>query len=151
MANQNQKVIVIVEPSHSYPYSKFLEFGLKTISGCYSNNLWNFGTDLDLRLEVISKDILEQPTHGYLSLFTVRRLTIKCALLTFTLLGISYTDTKLTLNIENLGGSFFFNFFLMALVEAPGYAIGNILMVSHLKWKDKIELCSVINSLWSHG
>ena len=105
------------------------------------------GADLDSRLEVISKDILEQPTYGYLSLFADRRLTIKCALLTFTLLGISYTDTKLTLNIENLGGSFFFNFFLMALVEAPGYAIGNILMVSHLKWKDKMAICSVIDSL----
>ena len=82
------------------------------------------------RLEKISQDILAQPTYGYLSLFSDRRLTLKCVLITATLFGIGFTYSNLTLNIGNMGGNIFVNFFLLAVVEAPGYALGMLLMVS---------------------
>ena len=69
------------------------------------------------RLEKISQDILAQPTYGYLSLFSDRRLTLKCVLITATLFGIGFTYSNLTLNIGNMGGNIFVNFFLLAVVD----------------------------------
>ena len=86
--------------------------------------------DLIPRLEKINKDILSQPTYGYLSLMMHKRLFLKCVLLIITLLGIGYTYGNLTLNIGNMGGNVFVNFFLLAVVEAPGYALGMYFMVS---------------------
>ena len=47
-----------------------------------------------------------------------------------------FTYSNLTLNIGNMGGNIFVNFFLLAVVEAPGYALGMLLMVSwnHYNW-----------------
>ena len=86
--------------------------------------------DLDNRLKKISEEILEEKHYGYISLFTHKGLAIKTFLITIASFCANYTYNQLYLNLENLGGNFFVNFFLLSFIEGPATYIALLLAVS---------------------
>ena len=86
--------------------------------------------NLNIRLQKISDEILEEKHYGYISLFTHKGLAIKTLLITVTSFCANYTYNQLYLNLDNLGGNFFVNFFLLSFIEGPATYIGLLLAVS---------------------
>ena len=86
--------------------------------------------NLESRLKKINEEILKEKHYGYLSLFSSKGLTIKTLLMTVTAFCSIYTYTQLTLNIGNMGGNTFVNFFLLAIIEGPATFLGLVLAVS---------------------
>lgn len=85
--------------------------------------------DLHARLTKINKAILAEPRFGYLSLFHSWGMTRKITFLSFAWTANSYTYSQLFLNISNMHGSMFLNFFLLSVVEAPACFLAMAIMV----------------------
>ena len=85
--------------------------------------------NLDDRLKKISDEILEEKRYGYISLFTHNGLALKTLLITAASFCANYTYNQLTLNLENLGGNFFVNFFMLSVIEGPATYIALLLAV----------------------
>ena len=88
--------------------------------------------NLNDRLQKISDEILEEKHHGYISLFTHSGLAIKTFLITVASFCANYTYNQLYLNLDNLGGNFFINFFLLSFIEGPATYIAMLLAVSRI-------------------
>ena len=86
--------------------------------------------NLENRLKKINEEIMKEKHYGYISLFSSRGLTLKTILMTVTSFCSIYTYTQLTLNIGNMGGNTFVNFFLLAMIEGPATYLGLIFAVS---------------------
>ena len=88
--------------------------------------------DLKVRLADINTKILEEQknTYGYLSLFTRWGMAKKTLLLSITSTASAFTYGSLTFNIGNMGGSTFFNLFILTLVEVPATGLGALAAVS---------------------
>ena len=86
--------------------------------------------NLENRLKKINEEIMKEKHYGYISLFSSKGLTLKTILMTITSFCSIYTYTQLTLNIGNMGGNTFVNFFLLAVIEGPATYLGRIFAVS---------------------
>ena len=86
--------------------------------------------NLENRLKKINEEIMKEKHYGYISLFSSKGLTLKTILMTVTSFCSIYTYTQLTLNIGNMGGNTFVNFFLLAVIEGPATYLGLIFAVS---------------------
>ena len=86
--------------------------------------------NLESRLKKINEEIMKEKHYGYISLFSSKGLTLKTILMTVTSFCSIYTYTQLTLNIGNMGGNTFVNFFLLAVIEGPATYLGLIFAVS---------------------
>ena len=85
--------------------------------------------NLEERLKKISDEILKEKNYGYISLLSYKGLAIKTALITIASFCSNYTYNQLYYNLDNLGGNFFVNFFLLSFIEAPASYVGLILAV----------------------
>ena len=86
--------------------------------------------NLENRLQKISEEILKEKNYGYFSLFAYKGLAWKTFLLTITSFCANYTYNQLYYNLDNIGGNFFVNFFLLSVIEGPASYIALILAVS---------------------
>ena len=86
--------------------------------------------NLESRLTMINEEIMNEKQYGYISLFSSKGLTQKTILMAITAFCSIYTYTQLTLNIGNMGGNTFVNFFLLAMIEGPATYLGLIFAVS---------------------
>ena len=82
--------------------------------------------DLMPRLIKIADDTSEV-IYGMGSLFTSWRLAWRSMLVSICFTASSFVYYQLVINIGNMGGNLFLNFFLIALVEGPGSAMGFVL------------------------
>ena len=82
--------------------------------------------DLMPRLMKITNDTSEV-VYGMGSLFTSCRLAWRAVLVSICFTTSSFVYYQLVINIGNMGGNLFLNFFLIALVEGPGSALGFVL------------------------
>ena len=90
--------------------------------------------NLESRLKKINEEIMKEKHYGYISLFSSKGLTLKTILMTVTSFCSIYTYTQLTLNIGNMGGNTFVNFFLLAVIEGPATYLGLIFAVSKTEY-----------------
>ena len=87
---------------------------------------------LEERLQEINREIRKEEHFGYVSLFTHKGLAWKTFLISITSFSSNYTYTQLYVNIGNMGGNTFLNFFLLSVIEGPSSYVGKILAVSIL-------------------
>ena len=85
---------------------------------------------LEERLVEINKEIRKEKHYGYVSLFTHKGLAWKTFLVSITSFSSNYTYNQLYVNIDNMGGNTFLNFFLLSIIEGPASYVGKILAVS---------------------
>ena len=82
--------------------------------------------DLTPRLIKIANDTSEV-VYGMGSLFVSWRLAWRSVLVSICFTASAFVYYQLVINIGNMGGNLFLNFFLIALVEGPGSAMGFLL------------------------
>lgn len=75
--------------------------------------------NLDQRLQKIVSLIAQEKNYGYISLFSRRRLAKKTLLMTVALVASNFLYYQLMLNIGNMAGNTFLNFFLLSVIEGP--------------------------------
>ena len=85
--------------------------------------------NLEDRLQKISDEILQEKHYGYISLFSYKGLALKTVLITVTSFSANYTYNQLYYNLDNLGGNFFVNFFLLSIIEGPASYVALLLAV----------------------
>lgn len=69
-------------------------------------------------------------THGYLSLFSKSNLAKKTMLLGVASVASHFIYYNMMINVGNMAGGLFTNFFLMSIIEAPANYLAIILAVS---------------------
>jgi hypothetical protein len=85
--------------------------------------------DLEAKLANIVRILAMEKSYGYISLFRSPRLAYKILLITVALVGSSFLYYQLMLNIGNMAGNTFLNFFLLAVIELPACFIAVYLSV----------------------
>ena len=88
--------------------------------------------DLDQRLRVIQEAIMREPKYGIFSLFSSFGLAIKTVLLLICLTANEWIYSQLLINLDNMAGNYFLNFFLLAMFGFPSCFFGLWLSVSFL-------------------
>ena len=86
--------------------------------------------DLDRRLNVIHEIILNEPKYGLLSLFSRFGMATKTVLLLICLTANEWIYSQLLINLDNMAGNYFLNFFLMSMFGFPACFFGLWLAVS---------------------
>ena len=86
--------------------------------------------DMEARLQNIAEKIQEQKTWGYISLFTTWGLASKTILLSIALTSSSFTYFVITINLGNMGGSYYLNMLILSAVEVPATYFGTLAAVS---------------------
>ncbi len=89
--------------------------------------------NLDARLDKIVEIMRNEKSYGYLSLFTSARLAMKTFLITVALVASNFLYYQLMLNIGNMAGNTFLNFFLLGVIEAPACFLAVWISVSKAK------------------
>ena len=84
------------------------------------------------RLNVINKEILNEPKYGVISLFSRKGMAIKTFLLLITMTVNDWISKQLLINIDNMEGNYFLNLFLLSVIEIPACFIGLWLAVSYI-------------------
>ena len=100
--------------------------------------------NIDQRLEKINEEILAEPKHGYLSFFSTWGIAKKTMLLSISWTSASFVYNQLTINVGNMSGNVFFNFFLLAIVEAPACFLSMGMLVRFFA-----PISSYKNMIWS--
>ncbi|XP_043224904.1 organic cation transporter 1-like [Amphibalanus amphitrite] len=80
--------------------------------------------DLDQMLDDLSQQIEHEKKYGIFSLFKYRLSAIRTVFLTFCFIGNIVIYYALQMNVSNMAGNEFLNFFLLSAVEAPANLIG---------------------------
>ena len=92
--------------------------------------------DLDKRLNTISDIILKEPKYGILSLFNSFGMATKTILLLICLTANEWIYSQMLINLDNMAGNYFLNFFLMSMFGLPACFFGLWLSVSVTKIKE---------------
>ena len=87
-------------------------------------------SDLDQRLKTINDIIMKEPKHGILSLFNRFGMGTKTVLLLICLTANEWIYSQMLINIDNMAGNYFLNFFLMSMFGFPACFFGLWLSVS---------------------
>ena len=92
--------------------------------------------------EHLQQEANVESSGGIKPLLVYPRIRRTFCLITLAWIGTSFAYYGLMLNAINLHGNEFINFFLMAIIELPGYFIAWSLMESHLgrRWSMTISL-----------
>ena len=91
--------------------------------------------DLVPRLERISEEIMREKTYGYISLFTTSGMAKKSILMAVALTGGQYTYFLLLVNLDNMGGSTYFNLFILSAVDIPATYFAKVAAVRKIIFK----------------
>ena len=85
--------------------------------------------DIDERLVSIHEDMTRTTAYGYLSLFATLRIAKKTICMTLANLGSSFVFYQLMLNVSNMSGNIFLNFFFLSVIEFPSGIFATYVMV----------------------
>ena len=88
--------------------------------------------NLDQRLRIIQDIIMKEPKYGIFSLFSHYGLAIKTILLLICLTSNEWIYSQMLINLDNMAGNYFLNFFLMSMFGFPACFFGLWLSVSFL-------------------
>ena len=94
-------------------------------------------SNLDQRLNAISEIIMKEPKYGILSLFNRIGMASKTALLLICLTANEWIYSQMLINLDNMAGNYFLNFFLMSMFGLPACFFGLWLSVSVTKIKER--------------
>ena len=102
----------------------------KIIKGIAKMNKKSEPYNLDQRLNTISDIIRKESKYGILSLFNRFGMATKTILLLICLTANEWIYSQMLINLDNMAGNYFLNFFLMSMFGFPACFFGLWLSVS---------------------